>query len=117
MKYSEPPPITLAEAEAALSSGDSDRICRSLVAFALHHQDWQAAEALCLRALSHEDPDVRSAACTSLGHIARIHRVIHRESVEPLLTGLLSDPSVGGIAADALDDIRTFLNPASGNTH
>ena len=109
MKYVAPQPITRAEADTELASTDPDSVGRALIRLALHDPDWLYVESVSLRFLHHAAPGVRCAACIALAHTVRLHRALHREIVEPLLRGLLSDPHVGGTAEDTLDDIGIFL--------
>jgi hypothetical protein len=48
---------------------------------------------------------------TCFGHIARIHRVIDRQVVDPVLDRLAADPdpAVSGRVSDARDDFEMYL--------
>ena len=107
--YEELGPITREEAEAAFASGDHRRIGRALLRLALHEDDWEYAELWCLRMARHPEKWVRRNACTSLGHLARLHGRLHVERVMPVLVSLWADPDVTGYAEDALGDIEVFL--------
>jgi hypothetical protein len=77
---------------------------------ALHEPDWPWAEDICLSLLSDARKEVRSAALTSLGHLARLHSMLHLEIVVPAVKRLLADPDSRGVAEDTLDDITRFVN-------
>lgn len=77
----------------------------------LNDDDWTWAETKCLTALLDKREIVRAAAITSLGHLARIHHKVTKELVVPELETLTSDPQLGGIAEDALEDIFMIASP------
>ena len=109
MRYQNIPPITRTEAEEALASENRDVICNALVSLALHDPDWHWVQEHCLRLATHRDPWVKGAAAISLGHLARIHRILDLEPVLRVLGDLSNDSEVAGIAEDALADIRFFI--------
>ena len=102
-------PIPDEEAQAALASDDAVRICDALLRVSLFSSDWRSAQEQCLHFLKHPVADVRGAAATCLGHLARLHRTIDTPTVVPALRRLLADPLVGGRAQDALDDIDVYV--------
>jgi hypothetical protein len=99
--------MSRSRAMAVFRSGDPVKIADAIVRVSLHDPDREWVERQCLRFLRHEDADVRGAAATCLGHVARIHRTVG-EAVVPALEALRSDAAVGARAGDALDDIRHF---------
>lgn len=113
MRHHEVLPISREDAELALGSGFADRICDALVRLAFHDPDWRTVQNRCLEFVRHEHTDVRGAAITCLGHLARIHGVLDRDRVVPVLSQVLDDPEVGGRAQDALDDLAMFLKQPS----
>jgi hypothetical protein len=60
--------------------------------------------------LEHQDPWVRGAAAIAAGHVARIHRMLTRDPIIPLIETLRSDARTKGKAQDALDDIHMFVD-------
>lgn len=108
MHYREPELIEPDEVERLLDGGVVEALAAALVGLALHHPDLGRAQDLCLRALDHESVEVRSAALTSLGHLARIHGRLDMNRVLPKLERALRDPETQGVAEDALGDIRPF---------
>ncbi len=108
MEYHDLPPVSHAELYAALSSPAAERAAAAVISVGLHEPDWRWAEQVCLDVLKDAREEVRAAAVTSLGHIARVHGKITARIVIPALESLLNDPSLGGIAEDALEDIRLF---------
>ena len=111
--YVEMPPISRAKAERALRSKKNDQIIDALIRLALHDREWKWVQKKCLQFLSHEDPWVRGAAATALGHLARIHKILDLETVLPPLQSLSADTEMGDKARDALDDIKQFVGFAA----
>jgi hypothetical protein len=111
MKYEVLRSISREELEDALSAGSAAVARRALLRMALHEPDRKWAAQKCLAALRDQRVDVRAAAITSLGHLARIHRCSDLEQVMPALQALKADPELGGIAEDALEDILIFTTP------
>jgi hypothetical protein len=109
MEYREVLPVSRAEAEILLRSGDVTAIIPALLSAAYHDPDWRWVQCRCLELLNHCDLDVRRVAITCLGHLARIHRTLDLGEVLPKLSLLKSDSSVCGWVEDALDDIRTYI--------
>jgi hypothetical protein len=108
-EYRELTPVTNEEAMGDLSSRNSRAATEAVLRIALFEPDWQLAERVCLIALEDERGAVKTAALTSLGHIARRFRTLHLNVVLPLITELLASPTYGGAAEDALDDIAMFV--------
>lgn len=115
MKYHEPLPITREEAALLLESGHGATICRVLVRLAFHEADRVYVETVCARYLTHTSADVRGAALTCLGHIARIHNALDPKLVDALHAAT-TDPEVGGQAEDALDDFEIFVTRRQSST-
>jgi hypothetical protein len=114
MKYEEVLPITREEAEASLRGGDLEAICRDLVRAAYFVPDWEWVEGWCLTFTVSKDLELRQIAATCLGHIARVHHKIHAEKVVPVLKAMMEDPTLAGIAADALGDVEQYVHPEEG---
>jgi hypothetical protein len=109
MKYQTPAPLSRAEINLDLNSGDTLKIANAVISAALHDADLDYVEAIVVRFLSHPDPWVRGVSAVAASHIARIHRALSVNEIVPLIEHLLEDPSTNGKARDALDDIETFL--------
>lgn len=107
--YQEALPIGREDAEAAFSSGVSERICDALVRVTLSESDWRWVQEKCLHFINSSYPDVRGLAITCLGHLARIHKQLDLRKVLPLLENLRNDADVSGRVEDAFDDIETFV--------
>ena len=108
------PPIDREEAERILASeASSERVSETLIRIALHDSDWRWVQTFCLEFLSiSDDLAIQSAAIISLGHLARIHRILNLDLVLPALSFLLDDEMLSGKVSDALDDIRMFVEEA-----
>jgi hypothetical protein len=103
VRYEEPPWRPHDEVEAIFAGGDVDAICDALADPGSSHgvpASPTASQKTCAASLR-----------TCLGHVARRFGAIRPESLA-LLRRLRDDPQVGGRAADALDDVRTFMMPA-----
>ena len=109
MQYEDILPISREQLHRALTSESEEHAARAIIAVGLYEPDWRWAEQTCVQALQDSREDVRAAAITSLGHIARIHGRITVARVIPELEGLRSHPTLGGVAEDALEDILRFV--------
>lgn len=99
---------TRREKLADLASGDMVRATRALLYLTYEDPDRPWLEHLLLAQLREDnDPQLRSLAVTCMGHVGRMRGAVSRRTVDRL-EGLLSDPELGGIAEDALGDIRFF---------
>jgi len=109
MKYHEVLPMSRAELEVSLDSGNVEAMYAALLSAAYYDADWRWVQQRCLGFLNHSDNSVRWVAATCLGHLARIHGQLDVEIVLALLVPLKSDPEIGPGVEDALDDIKFFL--------
>nr|BFE57987.1 hypothetical protein GCM10020063_025130 [Dactylosporangium thailandense] len=92
---------------------DLDIATDALLELTRHETDRGWIERLLLRLIDGDaDVRLRALAVTCLGHVARQHRAIDRETVLPVLRGLLDDAALGGRAQEAIDDIETFTSGA-----
>ena len=108
-KYQGIAPITRREAEALIQFGSPEEISLALIRLAYHDPDWRWVQDLCISLSSHADKWVRRSSVTCFGHIARIHGVIDKDKVMPVLNRLLLDPEVKGEAEDAMGDLAVFI--------
>lgn len=111
LKYAAVEPLTHEEAEAALARNDPEELLNVVLGVALHDPDGAWAEEYCLRLVDHAHFSVRGNAVLALGHIARLHRRLDMEQVQPVLSAALADPHeyVRGQASSAIDDVEHFL--------
>ena len=107
-QFHEAPEILRKDALKAFASGESEQICKALVAVTIHDNDWRWVQEKCLEFLTSDDVDVSGLAATCLGHIARIHRTLDKARVIAALTNHLKDSRIAGRIEDALDDIEMF---------
>ena len=109
--HEEPRRYTRDEAIAAFDSEDAVVVARALVGVSFYDADWRWVQSQCVRLSTHPSPNVRGLVVTCFGHIARIHRVIDRQVVDPVLDRLAADPdpSVSGRVNDARDDFEMYL--------
>jgi hypothetical protein len=111
LQYKEIGPLSQEEVAEALQRNDPDVLCRAVLAVALHDQDFERAQALCVELSRHPHFNVRGNAVLGFGHLARIHRQLDREVVQPIIVTALfdSDVFVRGQAHCAYDDTAFFL--------
>ena len=106
MIYENLRPIGKDELLKAMPAG-GERAAVALVRMALFEEDQPWAEQQCLAALASTDAQVRLAAVTCSGHLARLHRSIDLKIVAAL-EALRVDGLVRGMVDDALEDVRIF---------
>jgi hypothetical protein len=105
------PEWTRAEVEAAIDRNEPDELLYAVLAAALYAEDPKWAEDVCYQLASHPHFNVRGNALLGFAHIARIHRVLDRQRVQPLLEAGMRDGHeyVRGHAYDAVDAVEHFL--------
>ena len=81
MKYEALLPISRHQLEQALRGGAPEEAAQAILRMALNDPDWHWAEQKCIAALHDDRDELRAAAITSLGHLARIHHAITNELV------------------------------------
>ncbi|GAA1934520.1 hypothetical protein [Nocardioides hwasunensis] len=109
-RYLEPPSATRADLQIAITADDPEQICECLIGLALGGEDPAWLTTVSIDLLRHPSTEVRRAAVTTLGHVARIHRTIDKERVVRHLESMADDPELSGPASDALDDIAMFVS-------
>lgn len=96
-----------------VEKGSTAEATDALLSLTYHESDQEWLESFILACLTgHQDSRVRELAVSCLGHVGRIFGSIRNREVVPTLTALLEDEVLGGIAEDALGDIRHFASPA-----
>jgi hypothetical protein len=92
-----------------LASGVEENVIAGLISIGLNEENRSWAQNTCLKYLACEAESVAASAVTALGHIARRHSQLDRETVLPALETLKKKfPSLEGVIADTLDDIDVF---------
>lgn len=109
MRYEEPLPIELSEAEAAVHSGDPSSIADVLLRASLSAVDPQWVEAASLSALARPESAVKWAALLALAHLVRRYGHLNTEAVQAAVIPLRDDPRLAGRVDDLMDDIQIFL--------
>jgi hypothetical protein len=111
LHYEEPAEWSREAVEQALRDGDAEALLHAVIAIALRDADWRYAQDLCVRLCDHADARVRGNAIVGFGHVARVHRRLDRDVVQPIVQAALSDASeyVRGQAVAAADDTAQFL--------
>jgi hypothetical protein len=93
-----------------LASVNPSVVTEALLDITFNISDWEWVQNQCLQLISNPNEDIRGLALTCLGHIARIHAVIDKPKVLPVLRQIISqDAAVAGRVEDALDDIEIFV--------
>ena len=96
--------------EQIIATGDPHQVCLVPLIVGEGASDWRYAQSVCLQLADHSDPDVRANACLGLGYIARVHGVLDKRLVKPVLLRELNSQteSKGNIIA-GIEDINHFL--------
>ncbi len=108
MRYEQPTPIELSEAETNIASGISALIADALLRASLSQIDPEWVQAASLWALSRPEFEVRWAALTALGHLVRRYRGIDIGTIRNDVSRLREDPDLSGKVQDLLDDIDVY---------
>ena len=105
------PEWTKPEVEAAISRNKPDELLYAVLAAALYAEDPKWAEDVCCQLATHPHFNVRGNALLGFAHIARIHRVLDRARIQPLLQAGMRDSHeyVRGQAYGAVHDVQHFL--------
>ena len=111
LRYEELPEWSRDAVAQALRDDEPDRLLRAVVAVAVYDADWRYAQDLCIRLSAHRDFNVRGNAVLGFGHIARVHRHLDRDLVQPIIQAALCDSNgyIRGHGTDAADDTSQFL--------
>jgi hypothetical protein len=97
-----------AEMLDALASGDASQSTRALLSLTYNDPDRAWLEDLLMEQLQEgNDPQLSALTVTCMGHLGRMHGIVSARLVA-CLESLLDDPALGGIAEDALGDVRYF---------
>ncbi|MGQ5262878.1 hypothetical protein ACTWLT_19275 [Micromonospora sp. ZYX-F-536] len=110
MDPAQPDPAWRAAMLAAVHGSGLAEATDALLSLTYHDPDRAWVESILLGVIADDgiEMQVRSLAITCLGHLARIHREVSRQTVLPVLHDLMQSSAFGGIARDALDDIETY---------
>lgn len=111
MRYEAIPEFGDAHVEEVLARGDLKELRLVALSIAMHSENPEQAEDICLRLARHEDSIVRGNSILGLGHVARIHRRLSECAARPVVEAALRDFDewVRGQATSAADDIEQFL--------
>ena len=109
MSYKEPAPIDISEAKAYIASGTPSQIADALLRASLSDVDPMWVETACLQSLERPELEVRWAAMTALGHLARRYRQLDVHTVLTALDPLRKEPALSGKVDDVLDDIAMYI--------
>jgi hypothetical protein len=108
MKHEDVVPVSKENAEKTFASDVPEDIVRALLGLTLHDADWEWVQDRCLTLLDSRWAEVRNTAILCLGHLARIHKKLHKSKVIAALSKKLADPEASSRAEDALEDIEMF---------
>jgi hypothetical protein len=99
------------DVDAAIAQDDPTVLRSEVIWVAMYHPDPVYAEALCSQLSSHVNNEVRGNAVLGFGHVARVHGVLNRDLVQPIILAALSetDRHVRGHAICAVQDTSHFL--------
>jgi hypothetical protein len=99
-----------AELAVALSTDDSTRVTKALIALSFYDEDWQWVQERCLECLINRHPWVRRTAATCLVHLARIHGKSDEHRVIRALRSAALNEDDRPYIEGAIDDIRWELS-------
>ncbi|MGF6513945.1 hypothetical protein ABH912_001411 [Pseudomonas sp. BT76 TE3572] len=103
------PSMSHDEATTLLTSGVDTNVTAALISIGLNEADNTWAQNTCIKYLASETESVTASAITALGHLARRHGELDKETVLATLDKVKNKfPSLEGIIADTLDDIDAF---------
>ncbi|MGL6242803.1 hypothetical protein [Pseudomonas sp.] len=103
------PSMSHDEATKLLASGVDTHITAALVSIGLNEADSTWAQSTCLKYLASESESVAASAITALGHLARRHSALNKQTVFLALENVKGKfPSLEGVVEDTLDDIEAF---------
>lgn len=112
MQYQDLTGISREEYETVFTSGSPAEAGEAMLRLAASDPDVGWVEQQCLTGLSDRRLEVRLAAATALGHVARRQLGLNPETLARL-SALRSDPQIGGRVEDALDDAEVFSRQRS----
>lgn len=117
LQYQEIGALSREDVDRAVREDKTELLLRAAIAVSMHDDDPCYAQDLCVRLSKHPHFNVRGNAILGFGHIARVHRRLDREVVQPIIQAALRDADayVRGQAVCALDDTSFFLNWDYGN--
>lgn len=96
--------------EAMLRSENTTIATDALLYLCFNIDDPEWIQVKCVEVIEkHRNDDVRGLALTCIGHVARMHKVINKTLVIPVLLEKLKHSRLSGRAQDALDDIDVFI--------
>jgi hypothetical protein len=109
MKYRKSAPITREQADHIVLLGEPKAICAALFDAINSISDRSWNEKFCLSLLSHFDEEVRAAAITCLGELARLHGKIDLDLVLPAFRTIwIREEKMRGLITDAVDNFNIF---------
>ena len=111
MKYEPIKRLSEGEVEAAILRNDPQELPSAIISAALHSDDPDWAEDVCLRMSEHEHSNVRGNAIFGFAHIARNHGKLDQKKVKPVIEAAFNDENnfVRVQADDAADELEWLL--------
>ncbi|NDV66766.1 hypothetical protein [Bacteroides sp. 224] len=100
------------EAIEILHSENLESATSILLYLCFNFDDWRLVQKECISLIRDKKlhKDIRQLAVICLGHLARIHSTIDKEEVIPILELYMKqDSQIAGTIADALEDIKLFI--------
>jgi hypothetical protein len=97
---------------AALDGGTPKEVAAALLSAAYWDPDWKWAEEQLIRFAAHDDPQVLWTVASGFGLLAAFHGDIDEEIVGPILTRMVADLGVPGLAdaaSNSMDEIDHFV--------
>lgn len=103
--------MTKLEIEDLIKSDQYDEIAKEIIGLAMYEEDYEFSLKMVISCSYHTNEIVRGNGVLCLGHLARVHRKLPKESTISILNNALKDDSdyVRGQAFSAIDDIELFV--------
>ncbi len=103
-------PLSKSEIQKQLENGKEDELILLSLSVGEYGENWEEAQAVCLKLMEYNSPAVRANAALGLAYIARNHRMLDKRIVKPyLLKELRENMEYEWRIRNAISDINMFM--------
>ncbi len=103
-------PLSKLEIQKQLENGKEDELILLPLSVGEYGENWEEAQAVCLKLMEYNSPAVRANAALGLAYIARNHRMLDKRIVKPyLLKELRENMEYEWRIRNAISDINMFM--------